>query len=261
MAEATLEVSELTKRFGDFLAVDGLSFGIRKGEILGLLGVNGAGKTTAINMVLGLVEPTSGSVKVFGEDLARHRIKILKRANFSSSYTSLPGNLRVWQNMLVFGKLYGVRNIKEKMDELLELFEVGHLKKRVTGQLSAGESTRVNLCKSLLNEPELLMLDEPTASLDPDIADKVRKILRKVQRDRQMSVLYTSHNMRDVEEVCDRVIFMHKGKVLCEGTPEEIVKSFQEESLEHVFIRVARSGDFVEELGSGDGGRTTPGDS
>lgn len=255
MAEATLDVRNLTKKFDAFTAVDGLNLAIQKGEILGLLGVNGAGKTTAINMILGLVEPTSGSVKVFGMDLMKHRIEILRRANFSSSYTSLPGNLRVWQNMLVFGKLYGVRDLKAKAAELFELFEVPHLRTRVTGQLSAGESTRVNLCKSLLNDPELLMLDEPTASLDPDIADKVRKIIRRVQRERQMSVLYTSHNMRDVEEVCDRVVFMHKGRVLTEGTPAAIMEQFKEKSLEHVFIRVARGGDFIEEIVDERGGR------
>jgi ABC-2 type transport system ATP-binding protein len=248
MAAPTLQVDKLTKKFGDSYAVDGLSFRIEKGEIVGLLGVNGAGKTTAINMILGLVEPTSGEVRIFGKDFKKNRVSILRRANFCSSYTDLPGNLRVWQNLLIFGKLYGVADIGAKTDSLLELFEIPHLKKRVTGQLSAGESTRVNLCKSLLNAPELLMLDEPTASLDPDIADKVRKVIRRVRDEREMSVLYTSHNMRDVEEVCDRVIFMHKGKVLCQGTPEEIVHRFEEDSLEEVFIRVARGGDFLEEI-------------
>lgn len=251
MGNITLRVRDLTKRFDDFTAVDGLNLTIRKGEILGLLGVNGAGKTTAINMILGLVEPTEGSVKVFGKDLAKNRIEILRRSNFSSSYTSLPSNLRVWQNLKVFSKLYGVKDGGRRSMELLKLFEVEHLMNRVTGQLSAGESTRVNLCKALLNAPDLLMLDEPTASLDPDIADKVRRVITMVSRERKMSVLYTSHNMRDVEEVCDRVIFMHKGKVLTEGTPAEIVEKFKEKSLEHVFIRVARGGDFLEEIVEG----------
>jgi ABC-2 type transport system ATP-binding protein len=248
MAVPTLQVDRLTKEFGGSLAVDGLSFRIEEGEIVGLLGVNGAGKTTAINMILGLVEPTSGEVRIFGEEFMKNRVSILRRTNFCSSYTDLPGNLRVWQNLLIFGKLYGVTDIREKTDRLLELFEIPHLKTRVTGQLSAGESTRVNLCKALLNAPQLLMLDEPTASLDPDIADKVRRVIRRVRDERGMAVLYTSHNMRDVEEVCDRVIFMHKGKVLCEGTPEEIVHRFEEDSLEEVFIRVARGGDFLEEI-------------
>jgi ABC-2 type transport system ATP-binding protein len=248
MAAPILEVDRLTKKFGESTAVDGLSFRIDEGEIVGLLGVNGAGKTTAINMILGLVEPTSGEVRIFGEEFKANRVSILRRANFCSSYTDLPGNLRVWQNLLIFGKLYGVADIRGKTESLLELFEIPHLKNRVTGELSAGESTRVNLCKALLNAPELLMLDEPTASLDPDIADKVRRVIRRVRDERRMAVLYTSHNMRDVEEVCDRVIFMHKGKVVCEGTPDEVVQRFEEDSLEEVFIRVARSGDFLEEI-------------
>lgn len=248
MAGVMLQVQGLTKEFGDFTAVDRLSFEIGAGEIVGLLGVNGAGKTTAINMVLGLVEPSAGDVRVFGQEFRSNRVEILRRTNYCSSYTNLPGNLRVWQNLLVFGKLYGVSDIRRKTDAVLELFEISHLRNRVTGELSAGESTRVNLCKALMNDPELLMLDEPTASLDPDIADKVRKVIRSVRNEKGMGVLYTSHNMRDVEEVCDRVIFMHEGKVLCEGTPEEIVKRFEEDSLEEVFIRVARGGDFLEEI-------------
>ncbi len=219
---------------------------MQRGEILGLLGVNGAGKTTAMHMLLGLITPTSGDVEVFGKSLARHRVEILRRANFSSAYTNLPGNLRVWQNLSVFARLYGVRNRREKVGELLELFEIPDLKRRVTGHLSSGESTRLNLCKALLNDPELLMLDEPTASLDPDIADKVRKVIRKVQRERGIGILYTSHNMRDVEEVCDRVLFIHHGKLLAEGSPRQIMDHFKEESLEDVFIKVARGGDFLD---------------
>jgi ABC-2 type transport system ATP-binding protein len=197
-------------------------------------------------MLLGLTTPTSGSIHAFGLDLATRRIDILKRANFSSAYTSLPGNLLVWQNLTVFARIYGVANRKQKINELLELFEIADLRKRVTGQLSAGESTRLNLCKALLNDPELLLLDEPTSSLDPDIADKVRKIIRKVQTERQISVLYTSHNMIDIEEVCDRVIFLHKGKVVTQGTPREIVERMEQKSLEDVFIKIARSGDIEE---------------
>ena len=166
--------------------------------------------------------------------------------NFSSAYTSLPSNLLVWQNLLVFAKIYGVPDHKKKITELLELFEIADLRKRVTGQLSAGESTRLNLCKALLNDPELLLLDEPTASLDPDIADKVRKTIRRVQSERQISILYTSHNMKDIEEVCDRVIFLHKGKVVAEGTAADIVARSQQSSLEDVFIKIARSGEIEE---------------
>lgn len=243
MSTPVLSVSALEKRFGAFTAVDDLSFEIGRGEILGLLGANGAGKTTAINMVLGLITTSAGRVEVFGKDLARERIEILKRMNFCSTYTQLPGNLLVWQNLAVFGRLYRVRDLDRRIDEVLDLLEIGHLKKRVSGHLSAGESTRLNLCKALLNRPELLLLDEPTASLDPDIADKVRKAVIRVREEQGAAMLYTSHNMRDVEEVCDRVIFMHKGRILHQGTPAEIVAHFQEKSLEDVFIRVARGGD------------------
>ncbi|NDC39341.1 MAG: ABC transporter ATP-binding protein [Proteobacteria bacterium] len=241
-----LEARDLTRDFDGVRALDHFNFQLPKGEVLGLLGANGAGKTTAMNMLLGLTTPTSGSIHAFGLDLLKHRIAILKRSNFSSAYTSLPGNLLVWQNLLVFARIYGVQDANKKINELLELFEIGGLRKRVTGQLSAGESTRVNLCKSLLNDPELLLLDEPTASLDPDIADKVRKTIRRVQAERQISILYTSHNMRDIEEVCDRVIFLHKGKVVTEGAPAEIVSRTQNASLEDVFIKIARSGDIEE---------------
>ena len=163
--------------------------------------------------------------------------------NFCSTYTQLPGNLRVWQNLKVFGKLYRVKNLIQRIDEVLEMLEISHLRNRVTGELSAGESTRLNLCKALMNRPELLLLDEPTASLDPDIADKVRKVVSRIREEENTTILYTSHNMRDVEEVCDRVIFMHKGKILFGGTTEEMLQHFEEESLEDVFIRVARGGD------------------
>ena len=183
----------------------------------------------------------------FDLPLQSHRVEILRRANFCSAYTALPGNLLVWQNLITFARIYGVPNARARIDELLELLEIPHLKKRVTGQLSAGESTRVNLCKALLNKPELLMLDEPTASLDPDIADKVRKVVRQVQKDLHCGILYTSHNMKDIEEVCDRVIFLHKGKIITEGTPTDIVQQFEEQSLENVFIKIARSGELEDE--------------
>lgn len=243
MGDPVLQATDLTKTFGEFTAVRGITFEIRKGEVLGLLGANGAGKTTVINMMLGILTPSSGSVTVFGKDLAVERIEILRRMNFCSTYTQLPGNLYVWQNLKVFGELYGVRDLSRRIDEVLEMLEISRLKNSLAGNLSAGESTRLNLCKALLNRPELLLLDEPTASLDPDIADKVRKVVRRVQRDDGATLLYTSHNMRDVEEVCDRVIFLHQGKILFEGTPQEIVRHFKEEDLESVFIRVARGGD------------------
>lgn len=247
MSAPTLDVSGLKKRFDDFEAVKGVSFSIGPGEILGLLGANGAGKTTVINMLLGLITPTEGAIQVFGESLIEHRTQVLRRMNFCSTYTQLPGNLLVWQNLMVFGQLYGVPRLKSRIDEVLELLEIAHLKDRVSGHLSAGESTRLNLCKALLNRPELLLLDEPTASLDPDIADKVRKAVKQVREADGSAMLYTSHNMRDVEEVCDRIVFMHQGRILHQGTPAEIVAHFEEDSLEEVFIRVARSGDLRSE--------------
>lgn len=242
-APIVLSARDLTREFDGVKALDAFNFTLRRGEVLGLLGANGAGKTTAMNMLLGLTTPTSGEISVFGKDLTKHRVEVLGRMNFSSAYTALPGNLCVWQNLRVFARIYGVKNPKQKIAELLELLEIGYLHDRVTGQLSAGESTRVNLCKALLNDPELLLLDEPTASLDPDIADKVRKVVRRMQKERGIAILYTSHNMKDIEEVCDRVIFLHKGKVVAEGTPKEIVDRSEQASLEDVFIKIARSGE------------------
>jgi ABC-2 type transport system ATP-binding protein len=245
MGETIVEVEHLRKEFDGTVAIADVSFTVRRGEIVGLLGPNGAGKTTAINILLGLVTPTTGTIRIFGQELEKHRIEILQRCNFSSAYTNLPYNLKVWENLLIFAKLYGVNGCRKKIEELLELFEIAHLKKRISGHLSSGETTRVNLCKALINDPELLLLDEPTASLDPDIADKVRKLLRKIQREQNVTMIYTSHNMRDVEEVCDRVLFMHKGRIIAEGTPRQITDKFQQKSLEEVFIRIARSGDLL----------------
>lgn len=243
MRDSVLKVRNLIKDFGEFRAVDGLSFSLGRGEILGLLGANGAGKTTAMSMLLGLVTPTKGEIDVFGVPLQRNRTAILRRMNFSSAYTNLPGNLYVEQNLLIFAHLYGVKEPRRRVEAIMERLEVTHLRRRVTGHLSAGESTRVNLCKAFLNEPELLLLDEPTASLDPDVVDKVRCLIREMQQQFGTSIIYTSHNMRDIEVVCDRVVFMHQGKLIREGTVEEIKASFEEETLEGVFIRIARSGD------------------
>ncbi len=245
-ADPVLVARDLTREFDGVKALDAFNFTLQRGEVLGLLGANGAGKTTAMNMLLGLTTPTSGQITVFGKDLQKHRVEVLQRMNFSSAYTALPGNLCVWQNLRVFARIYGVKNPKQKIAELLELLEITYLHDRITGQLSAGESTRVNLCKALLNDPELLLLDEPTASLDPDIADKVRKVVKRMQTERGIAILYTSHNMKDIEEVCDRVIFLHKGKIVAEGTPDEIVERSSQTSLEDVFIKIARSGEVEE---------------
>ena len=243
MSEPVLLVEKVRRLFGETVAVSDLSFAVGKGEVVGLLGANGAGKTTAISIILGLMTPSSGRVRLFGMDPFKHRIAVLRRTNYASAYADLPSNLYVWQNLKVFAGIYRVKQADRKIDELLEMLEISHLKKRVTGHLSAGESTRLHLCKALLNDPELLMLDEPTASLDPDIADKVRKLLRRVQQERGLSILYTSHNMRDIEEVCDRVLFMHQGTIVAQGSPAEVIAKFDETTMENVFIRIVRGGD------------------
>ncbi len=241
MAEPLLQVRNITKRFGKLVAVDDLNLEVRAGEVIGLLGVNGAGKTTVMNMILGLTIPNEGTITVFGRDLQKHRIDILKRTNFCTTYANLPSNLKVWQNLRVFAGLYGVKNPVDKIEELLEMLGISHLRESITGRLSAGEGTRVNLAKALLNDPELLLLDEPTASLDPDIADKVRKLVLRLQRERSPAILYTSHNMRDIEEVCDRILFLHEGRIIAEGTAEEIKSRFEGKDLDDVFIKVARN--------------------
>lgn len=244
-----VEVVDLRKHFSGVIAVDNLSFAVQPREIVGLLGANGAGKTTAIHILLGLTTPTSGTVRIFGLDIAQHRSAILQRCNFSSAYTNLPMNLRVWENLRIFSLIYNVPDWKKKSNELLELFEISHLRNHISGHLSSGESTRLNICKALLNDPELLLLDEPTASLDPDMADKLRKSLRKIQKERQIAMLYTSHNMRDVEEVCDRILFLSRGRLISAGTPQDVIAQFRQKSLEDVFIAVARGGDVIEPPG------------
>lgn len=241
MSNNVMEVRALRKEFGSSVAVENVSFEVRKGEILGLLGANGAGKSTTLFMLLGLITPSSGSIRVFDKDLQTNRVEILQRMNFASSYQCLPYNLKVWENLHVFSEIYRVENGKRKAVELLDMFELTHLRNKMTGSLSSGEQTRLNLCKALLSDPDLLLLDEPTASLDPDLADKVRKILLELQRQNGMTIVNTSHNMADVHELCDRILFMRKGNVIAEGTTAEILDKFASTSLEEVFIAIARS--------------------
>lgn len=237
-----IQVDRLTKRFGELTAVDNLSFTVHKGEIVGLLGPNGAGKTTTIHLLLGLTSPTSGTMRVLDLDVAAQRHQILQRVNFSSAYVALPSNLTVYENLSIFARLYGLRKVREKIERLLELFEIPETRNRITGTLSSGQLTRLNLCKALLNDPEVLFLDEPTASLDPDIADKVRSTLRHIHRERGVTMLYTSHNMREIELMCGRVIFLSRGRIVAEGTPAEILQRANSHSLEDVFISIARDG-------------------
>ena len=235
-----IEISNLVKKFGAVTAIDDLSFGVKEGTITGLLGPNGAGKTTTIQMLLDLITPTSGNIKIFGLEMRNHREEILNQINFSSPYVTLPGNLKVWENLATFARLYGVKNIKKKIDELADFFGIRDFLGKMTTTLSTGQLTRLNLTKALLNDPKLLLLDEPTASLDPDIADRTRQLLLKIQKERGLTILYTSHNMMEVEEICDRVIFIQKGKLKDEGTPEELVKKYGHKDLNDVFLSIAR---------------------
>ncbi len=242
MRERVIEVTALTKRFGTVTAVDGVSFGADRGEILGLLGPNGAGKTTTIQMLLGLTRPTSGEARVLGLDIRTHRREVLARVNFSSAYVSLPSNLTARENLTVFARLYGLRRPAAKIASLLELFEIPDARDRVTGALSSGQISRLNLCKAFLNDPEVLFLDEPTASLDPHMADKVRTTLVALQKERGVTMIYTSHNMLEVERMCDRVLFLARGKVVTEGRPADIREQARRGTLEEVFIDLARDG-------------------
>lgn len=233
-------MKNLVKKFGDAVAVDGISFSIREGAITGLLGPNGAGKTTTIQMLLDLITPTSGDIIMLGKHMRDSREAILAQVNFSSPYVALPNNLKVRENLYTFARLYGVRDIRAKIDELADFFDIRALLDRKTATLSTGQLTRLNLTKALLNDPKLLLLDEPTASLDPNIADKVRKMLKRIQAERKVTILYTSHNMQEIEELCERVIFINKGKITDEGTPAELVKKYGHKDLNEVFLTIAR---------------------
>jgi ABC-2 type transport system ATP-binding protein len=242
MPTPILEIQNLTKQFGDFTAVDDVSFDIQPGEIVGLLGPNGAGKTTTIHMLLGLITPTSGSIRMFGLDLQSHRETILQQINFSSTYISMPFSLTPEENLRVMAKLYGMSNISQKIDEIIKRFEMEDLRHKMTRKLSTGQMTRLTLAKALMTEPKILFLDEPTASLDPDISHKIKAFLKEYRETTGLSILYTSHNMREMEEMSDRIIFLQRGKIVTQGTPKEIVQRFGEEDLEEVFLKIAREG-------------------
>ena len=233
-------VRELRKVYRDVAAVDGISFALQSGAITALLGGNGAGKTTTISMLMGLLIPTSGEARVFGADMARERYKVLHRMNFESPYVDVPMRLTVRQNLEVFARLYGVRDRKYRIAVTAEEFRLTDLLDRPYGKLSAGQKTRVSIAKSLLNEPELLMLDEPTASLDPDTADWVRSKLEIYCRSYAATVVLASHNMAEVERLADRVIMLEKGRIIADETPAELIKRFGRSNLEEVFLAIAR---------------------
>ncbi len=245
-----LLVSNLYKRYGAVTAVEDLSFSVGRGEIVGLLGPNGAGKTTTINMVLGLLEPSAGGVRIGGIDLRLQRERALAQTNFAAVYSALPGNLTVSENLRIFGLLYDVRGVAAHAAALIEEFDLGHLRDTKCGLLSSGEQTRAALAKALLNAPRLLLLDEPTASLDPSAAQLVREKIKSLATVRRCGILWTSHNMNEVEAVCDRVLLMSHGRILLEGDPRALPAQHGDASLEELFIRIAR-----EPLSTHGGGR------
>ena len=248
-----LRVNELRKQYGQTMAVDGVTFHVNRNEIVGLLGPNGAGKTTTISMILGVLEPSGGTIEIEGVDLARRRTKALGCTNFAAVYAPLPGNLTVYQNLKIFGLIYAVKDLKGRIESLLEEFDLRKFRNAKCGVLSSGEQTRVALAKAMLNRPHLLLLDEPTASLDPSTARDIRARIRDFAAGDSGGVLWTSHNMYEVQEVCDRVLFLSRGKILLEGDPKTLPREHGKDSLEELFITVAR-----EPLTLGDGDAPTP---
>lgn len=251
MTEFVIDVECLSKRYGSILAVDEVSFNLQRGAVCALLGANGAGKTTIIAMLLGLLIPTSGRITILGEDMLINRYRVLSRMNFSSPYVDLPQRLTVEENLTVYGRLYGVRNIGERLRQLGSDLDIASFAKRPFRTLSAGQKTRVSLAKALINEPELLLLDEPTASLDPDTADRVRSFLSSYQASSGMTILLASHNMMEVERICTDVMIMRAGKIVDQGTPQGLVARYRRSTLEEVFLDVMR------ETGEGDRNRKT----
>jgi ABC-2 type transport system ATP-binding protein len=235
-----IEVIDLCKRYGDVAAVDGISFQVAKGSICALLGGNGAGKTTTLAMLLGLLLPTSGTIRILGADMVKNRFAVLPRMNFTSPYVDLPHRLTVEQNLEVYARLYGIRRRRERLRRLAATFDLEALWHRTYGSLSAGQRTRVALAKSLLNEPEVLLMDEPTASLDPASADTVRTWLEDYQRRTGATVLLASHNMQEVERLCREVVMLRQGRVVDRDTPEALVRKHGRDTLEEVFIDIAR---------------------
>jgi ABC-2 type transport system ATP-binding protein len=235
-----LSVFALRKRFGDKLAVDGISFEVGHNEIVGLLGPNGAGKTTTINMILGVLEPTAGAIRIEGRDVATQRAQALACTNFTAVYAPLPGNLTVYQNLRFFALIYNVKGSAARIEELLEQFDLAAFRDVKCGLLSSGEQTRAALAKAMLNRPHLLLLDEPTASLDPSKAREIRAQICALARRDGVGVLWTSHNMYEVQEVCDRVLFLSRGAILLEGDPKTLPREHGKNSLEDLFVSVAR---------------------
>ena len=237
-----LEVINLSKKFNKIIAVDNISFSIEKNKTLGLLGPNGCGKTTSIGMMLGLITPSAGKILINSLTLdPKNRINLLSMMNFASPYIELPKKLTVFQNLNVYAKLYGVKNINQRIDEMTEDLNLKDFMNKKTGELSSGQKNRVSLAKSLINKPKLLFLDEPTASLDPDVGDFVREYLENYKSKNELTMLLASHNMREVERLCDNVVMMKKGKIVDEGSCKELIAKHGRDSLEETFLKIARS--------------------
>ena len=237
-----LEVKKLTKKFKSLIAVKDISFTIEKNKTLGLLGPNGCGKTTSIGMMLGLITPTSGQItidKIFLNP--KNRIELLSLMNFASPYIELPKKLTVKQNLEVYARLYGVKNVKDRISEMSEDLNLISFLDKKTGELSSGQKNRVSLAKSLINKPKLLFLDEPTASLDPDVGDFVRAYLEKYKEENELTILLASHNMKEVERLCDSIVMMKKGEIVDRGTCQQLIKKHGRENLEETFLKIARS--------------------
>ncbi len=236
-----IQIKNLSKKYKDTLAVNNINFSIEKNKTLGLLGPNGCGKTTSIGMMLGLIKPTSGEILIDNKNIETFkRDEILSRINFASPYIELPKKLTVRQNLEVYGRLYGIKDLKGRINEISEDLDIKSFFNRKTGELSSGQKNRVSLAKSLINKPEILFLDEPTASLDPDIGDFVRTYIQKYREKNQVTVLLASHNMSEVERLCDSIIMMKNGEIIDRGTCEEIIKKHGRNNLEETFLKLAR---------------------
>ena len=236
-----VEVKNIKKNYGKNDAVKGISFNIKKDEILGLLGPNGSGKTTTIGMLLGLLKPTSGEIFINGQKLEGNRIEILEQINFISPYIELPKKLTVKQNLTVYGKLYKINNINERIEFLSEKLRLEDLLNSITGELSSGQKNRVSLAKALINEPKVLLLDEPTASLDPEVGDFVRSFLEDYKKEKKISILLASHNMNEVTRLCKSILMMKDGIIIDEGNPKELINKHGRKNLEEVFLKLSRS--------------------
>ena len=237
-----IQVKNLTKKFKNNLAVNKINFGIEKNKTVGLLGPNGCGKTTSIGMMLGLITPSEGEIIIDNKNLGKtDRVSFLSKMNFASPYVELPKRLTVRQNLEVYGRLYGVKNLEKKINEISKELDIKNFLEKKTGELSSGQKNRVTLAKSLINDPEILFLDEPTASLDPDIGDYVRGYIESYKSKNKITILLASHNMTEVERLCDSIIMMKNGKIIDEGTCEEIIKKHGRKNLEETFLKLARS--------------------